>query len=112
MNEAEQERIQLVLSTLSTHLLTAGAAFPAVVAAVMELAARYTDMSGPQRRALVRAVMEEIAQNHVAEFAPFLPLVETLCDTMVEAARQGFRFRPRGGPAACFPCCRGPLLRP
>ena len=102
MNEAEQERIQFVLSTLSASYLKADASFLPVVVAVMEVAAQYTDMIGLQKRALVKAVMEEIVRHHVPALAPHLPLVETLCDTMVRAARREFRFRaPRG-----FPCCR------
>ena len=102
MNEAEQERIQFVLSTLSASYLKADASFLSVTVAVMEVAAQYTDMSGLQKRALVKAVMEEIVRHHVPALAPHLPLVETLCDTMVRATRREFRFRaPRG-----FPCCR------
>ena len=92
------------MSTLSTSCLRASASFPAVVAAVMEAAAQYTDMSGLQKRALVKAAMEEIVRHHVPSFEPFLPLAEPLCDNMVQAARQAFRFRAPHGAALC--CCR------
>lgn len=102
MNEAEKERIQLVLSRLPIHCLKSDASFLPVAVAVMEAAAQYTDMSGLQRRALVKAAMEDIVRHHVPALAPHLPLVEGLCDHMVRAARREFRFRaPRG-----FPCCR------
>lgn len=104
LHEAEMDRINMVISTLlENEVLTPPVAFPAVVVAAMERAAQYHDMNGPQKRALVEAVVHEITRSRAPGFAPFLPLVATLCDTMVHAARNEFVFRHAG--AGCLPCC-------
>ena len=106
MNDAEKERIQLVLSQLSASCYERRASFVSVTVALMEVAAQYTDMNGPQKRALVQAAMEEIVRRHVPAFEPFLPLVGGICDKMVKASQKQFQFRAQRGAAACFPCCR------
>ena len=94
----------MVISALvEGEMLTPPAPFPAVVVAAMERAAQYHDMTGPQKRALVGAVIREITRSHAPGFVPYLPLVASLCDTMVHAANQDFVLRSHG--VGCLPCC-------
>ena len=94
MNEVEQAKNSVCVHII--YQLPERHASPLPVAvAVMEVAAQYTDMSGLQKRALVKAVMEEIVRHHVPALAPHLPLVEALRDNMVRASRREFRSAPR-----------------
>ena len=102
LNDAECERIQIVISKLSHDHLQHGANFPAAVAAAMEVASIFNDMSGMQKRALVSAVIHHIASQHVPAFQPYLPLAEPLCDTIMQAAQHRLRLRAAAG--RCFPC--------
>ena len=108
-NEAERERIHTVISTVLENkalLLTPApqaSSFPRVLVAVMEAAAQYTDMTGLQKQALAKNAMNKIVKHHAPGLAPYLPLVDALCNEIVQAARQRFVFRRK---AACFPCCR------
>ena len=94
-NEAERERIHTVISTVLENkalLLTPApqaSSFPRVLVAVMEAAAQYTDMTGLQKQALAKNAMNKIVKHHAPGLAPYLPLVDALCNEIVQAARQG-----------------------
>ena len=101
LNDAEYERVLIVISKLSPDHLREKSDFPAAVAAAMEIATIFQDMSGRQKRALVVAVMNKIAQDQVPTFTPYLPLVETFCDTIMHAAKHELDLHAAG---RCFPC--------
>ena len=103
LNDAEPERVQIVISQLSQEHLQTEASFPAAVASAMEIAVIFNDMSGKQKRALVTAVMREIAEARLPHFTPYLPLVESMCDTVMHAAKHRLELQP-SSVRRCFPC--------
>jgi hypothetical protein len=85
MSDPDTMRIETVVSQMLS--MSRHSSFPVVMVQVMEICEDFTDMTGPQKTALVRNVMGALVDRAYPEFSPLLPTVEAFCEQLVQASK-------------------------